>query len=381
MLNPLREIVERLGRRSQERPSPFRSEAEQVLESFRAERRGIEQKVKHGDLTPKVARQQVAALAEGVERALKQRAGEFSTVSRAFLDRLVEASDRRKLAAERTSLEGLQRETNRLLRSVLVEQQIQVRQGEFESRAYLRPVAGGQPAPTLETLLAFHSHASIAGDDSAAEWGRRQLEAFRPLVQNADDQRRIDLATDRADRVNPRLVAAYVDAMQDQPPEEMERFVTESVASKDANACMAAFVMAREVPDGIRLRWVRQVIEGIEEFPDSALTTLRALEAGGAGRGPRRGPGPGRVRDRPGGRRGQAARPRGAERGRARPPRRDRVPARRPAGRADRPGPRPARGVRGRGDHRRSRGPGRGIRPGPLMRARPAGVASDVRPL
>jgi hypothetical protein len=279
MLNPLREIVERLGRRSSERPSPFRSEAESILEAFRADRRAIEQDVKHGDLTPKVARQRVAALAEGLEKALKQRAGDYSTVSRAFLDRLIEASERRKLAAERTSLDGLQRETNRLLRSVLVEQQIQVRKAEFESRAYLRPVAGGQPAPTLETLLAFHSHATVAGDDSAAEWGRRQLEGFRPLVQNPEDQRRIDLATDRADRVNPRLVGAYVDAMQEQPPEEMERFVVESVASKDANACMAAFVMAREVPDGIRHRWVRQVLEGIEEFPDSALTTLRALEA------------------------------------------------------------------------------------------------------
>jgi hypothetical protein len=279
MLNPLREIVERLGRRSVDRPSPFKSEAESMLEAFRAERSAIEQKVKHGDLTPKVARQQAASLAENVEKALKQRAGEYSSVSRAFLDRLIEASERRKLAGERSSLEGLQRETNRLLRSVLIEQQIQVRRDEFEARAYFRPVAGGQPAPTLETLLAFHSHASVAGDDSAAEWGRRQLEAFRPLVQNPDDQRRIDLATDRADRVNPRLVAAYVDAMQEQPPEEMAHFVAESVASKDANACMAAFVMAREVPDGIRHRWVRQVLEGIEEFPDTALTTLRALEA------------------------------------------------------------------------------------------------------
>ena len=237
--------------------------------------------MKSGDLTPKGrARQQAASLAEGLAKALKDlQAAGYSSVSRAFLDRLIEASDRRRLAADRTSLDGLQRETNRLLRSVLVEQQIPVRQAEFEARTHVRPVAGGQPSPTIETLLAFQSHAGLAGDDAAAEWGRRQLEAFRPLAVNPEDQRRIDLATDRADRVNPRLVAAYVDAMQDQPPEEMERFVGESVAARDANACMAAFVMAREVSDGIRLRWVRQVLEGIEEFPDSALTTLRALEA------------------------------------------------------------------------------------------------------
>lgn len=279
MMNPLRDIVERLGRRSAERPSPFRAEAEAILNGFRAEKKALEDKVKRGDLTPKVARQQAAALADGLARSLRERAGEFTGVSRAFLDRLVEASQRRKLAAERTSLEGLQRETNRLLRSVLIEQQIQVRQSEFESRAFVRPVAGGAPAPTLESLLAFHSHAAVAADDAAAEWARRQLEAYRPLVASPEDQRKIDLTTDRPDRVNPDLISAYIDAMHGQSTDEIERFVSESVTSKDANACMAAFVLARQEPDGIRLRWVRQVLEGVGEFPDSALTALRALEA------------------------------------------------------------------------------------------------------
>ena len=245
-MNPLRDIVERLGRRSAERPSPFRPEAEAILLGFRAEKREIEAKVKRGDLTPKVARQQAAALVEGLGRNIKERAGEFSGVSRAFLDRLVEATQRRKLAAERTSLEGLQRETNRLLRSVLVEQQIQVRQPEFESRAYVRPVAGGTPAPTLESLLAFHSHASVADDGAASEWARRQLEAYRPLVANPDDQRRIDLTTDRADRINPRLISAYIEAMQGQAPGgDGSGSVAETVTSKDANACMAAGLRPR----------------------------------------------------------------------------------------------------------------------------------------
>ena len=225
-------------------------------------------------------REQAAALgAVARQDAFKERAGEFSATSRAFLDRLVEAGQRRRLAAERQSLEGLQRETNRLLRSVLIEQQIQVREGEFESRAFVRPVAGGQPAPTLESLLSFHSQATLAGDDTAAEWARRQLEAQRPLATDADVQRRIDLATDRPDRVNPSLISAYVEAMRGQSLDEMERFVAESVAAKDANACMAAFVLAREEADGIRLRWVRQLLDGIDDFPDSALNTLRAVEA------------------------------------------------------------------------------------------------------
>ena len=251
-----------------------------MLESFRAGRREIEMKVKRGDLTPKVAREQAEALAVGIGRALKGRAGDFSETPRVFLDRIIEASEGRKLAIERSSLEGLQRETNRLLRSVLVEQQIQVRKTEFEGRAFVRPVVGGQPAPTLDSLLSFHQSASLAGDDAGTEWARRQLEGYRPVVSNPDDHRRIDLATDRPDRVNPRLVESYVEAMAGRDHEELERFVSESIVAKDANACMAAFVMAREAPEGSRLRWVRLVLEGVNSFPDGAIGALRELEVG-----------------------------------------------------------------------------------------------------
>jgi len=278
-MNPLREIVERLGRSSSEQPSPFRAEAEVLLEGFREGRREIEAKVRRGDLTPKVARELAAGLASTVGGTIRGRAAEFSTASRAFLDRLVEVGERRKAAAERASLDVLQRETNRLLRSVLVEQQIQVRGEEFEGRAFVRPVAGGKPAPTLDSLLQFHQTATLAGDDSAVEWARRQLEAKRPVVAGDEDQRRIDLATDRPDRVNPRLVSTYVEAMHGQGHEEHERFVSESIDSRDANACLAAFVLARQAPDGSRVRWVRMVLEGIDAFPDAALTTLRAVEA------------------------------------------------------------------------------------------------------
>ena len=134
--------------------------------------------------------------------------------------------------------------------------------------------------------------------------------------------------------------------MRGQGLEEMERFVAESVAAQDANACMAAFVLAREEADGIRLRWVRQVLEGIDEFPDTALTTLRALEAttrddereaavaqaefaAAQAEAEARLPGLEAPSDREIARRV-----------------RDRRQARRPAGRADRPGPRPSRDVR-----------------------------------
>src|SRR5438270_9763089 len=96
----------------------------------------------------------------------------YSPIPRVFLDRLVEAGDARRKALESLSIEGLQRETNRLLRLNLMEQQLQARAGEFEGKAFLRPVSGGQPSPTLEGLLGFHRLATDAGDDVAVEWAR-----------------------------------------------------------------------------------------------------------------------------------------------------------------------------------------------------------------
>src|SRR6185437_10047896 len=132
---------------------------------------------------------------------------------RIFLDRLVEVGNARKRARERQSTEGLQRETNRLLRQTLIEQQLQSRAAEFEGRTFVRPAHGGVPVPTLDALLSFHEMAGNAGDEAAMEWARRQLEGFRTRVVEPQDQRRIDLACDRPDLVNPRLVETYVESL------------------------------------------------------------------------------------------------------------------------------------------------------------------------
>jgi hypothetical protein len=279
VLNPLRDKLSLAGRESQDRSSSFQAEAEAALSGFRAVRGELERQVLRGDLTVKVARERAtAASAELRDRLLKQSEG-YSPTSRAFLDRLVEADKARKKAKETLSIEGLQRETNKLLRQHLVEQQLQARAGEFEGKTFLRPIAGGVPAPTLDGLLAFHRTASDAGDEVALEWSRRQLEAFRNRVFNDDDLRRIDLATDRPDRVNPRLIDVYVEAMKVRSGDELETFVEKAVNDGDANACIAAFVLARQSPDGPRVRWVRKVLSALPEFPDAALTTLRGLEA------------------------------------------------------------------------------------------------------
>ena len=279
MLNPLRDTLSTAGRESHDRPSPFQSESEAAYSGFRALRGDLERQVQRGDLTVKVAKERsAAAMADLRDRLLRQSDG-YNATPRVFIDRLIEADRTRKQAKEALSIEGLQRETNRLLRQHLVEQQLQARASEFEGKTYVRAVVGGVAAPTLAGLLGFHRSASDSGDEVALEWTRRQLEGFRNRVFNDDDRRRIDLATDRPDRVNPRLVDAYVDAMQGRPAEELETFAERATGDGDANACIAAFVLARRAPEGPGARWVRKVLAALPEFPDAALTTLRSLEA------------------------------------------------------------------------------------------------------
>jgi hypothetical protein len=279
MFNPFREKLAAPAFEAHDRPSPFQPVAEAALGNFRAQRAELERQVRRGNLTVKVARERALEAASALRTGLMRDAESFSATPRAFLDRLTEASDARQAARETMSIEGLQRETNRLLRQSLMEQQIVNRAGEFEGRTQQRPITGGTAAPTLDSLLALHRWAQEGGDEVAQEWARRQLEGFRPKVAEPDDLRKIDLACDRPDRVNPRIVRGYLDAMGGRSPEELETFVNQAIDEGDANACVASFALARDCPEGSAARWVRKVLGGIARFPDAALASLRTLEA------------------------------------------------------------------------------------------------------
>lgn len=278
-LNPLRKTLGPLGVRSAETGSAFTSEAEAELARFRARRDELQRNVRRGELTPKVARRLAAETASEIRQSLSQQAVGFSAVPRSFLDRLAEVASTRERSRNAASLEALQRETNRLLRESLIEQQLRNREEEFRGQAYLRPVAGGVPAPSLDSLLRFHETATLSRDDAAREWARRQLEAFRPMAPDPDDQRQIDLACDRPDRVNPRLVGRYLEQLDGGSTDDLESFAEHALDAQDANACVAAFMLARNAPEGPSLGWVRRVLNGLDHFPDAALVTLRAWEA------------------------------------------------------------------------------------------------------
>ena len=282
-LNPFRETLNKSGLTAYQHEKSFKPEADAALGRFQALRDDLERQVRRGNLTIKVAREKAAVAASQIKDTLTRQAEGYSPVPRIFLDRLVEASNTRKRAHDHLSLEGLQRETNRLLRMTLIEQQLQTRIREFEGRTHTRVMPGGLATPSLESLLSFHQTASQGGDEAAMEWARRQLEAIRPRVMEQSDHRKIDLACDRPDAVNPRIVSAYLDALKTADHESLETFVANALETRDANACVATFLMAREQQAGTSVRWVRNVLNGLGAFPDVALTTLRSVEADARG--------------------------------------------------------------------------------------------------
>jgi hypothetical protein len=278
-LNPFREALSQAGSSAFHHESAFKSEADAAFAGFQTLRDDLERQVRRGDVTLKVAREKSQAAAKQLKEHLTRKAEAYSPVPRVFLDRLIEANNQRKRTRDHLSIEGLQRETNRLIRQSLIEQQLQNRAREFEGKTFERTLIGGQPAPSLNSLLSFHETAALGGDDAAREWARRQLEAMRPRVLDPADLRRLDLACDRPDTVNPRLVAGYIKALPEADHEAMELFVAQAIDDRDANACVAAFLLAREAPAGVSVRWVRNVLSSLTSFPDAALATLRTLEA------------------------------------------------------------------------------------------------------
>ena len=277
-INPRRTLLEPRGLDAAERSGPFRVETDRALAQFRTRKEELQRGVKRGELTPKVARRIAREAASELREGLIARSETFSASPRSFKDRLNEASNARDRARESASLESLQRETNRLLKTSLIEQEIRNREDEFRGRTYLRPVQGGEPTPTIESLLRYHDQAAIGGDEAAREWSRRQLESRRDLALEPADQRRIDLACDRPDRINPRLVDRYVEQMSVADETDRERFALQAIDARDANACIASYLLARETPEGVGHSWVRRVLNSLDQIPDAALAMLRSWE-------------------------------------------------------------------------------------------------------
>jgi hypothetical protein len=274
----LRDALSRTGLPAFQLSTPFRHTTDAALAKFQAVRSDLERQVRKGQLTLKTARERALVSAQTLREQLARESRDYSATPRVFVDRLAAATQARARSRGNASTDTLHREVIVLLRKSLIEQQIANREAEFEGRAFHRPIQGGAPAPTLDSLIAFHESAAQVVDPAAQEWARRQLEAFRGRVASADELRRIDQATERADELNARIVTRYVEGLRGSPWDAMESFVREALESRDANACAAAFLLARETPNPLTVRWVRTVLDQLEDFPEACLAALRTWE-------------------------------------------------------------------------------------------------------
>jgi hypothetical protein len=273
-LNPHSEAI-RASASALRTVGPFQTEAAAALGAFQEVRAGLARQVRNGRLTPRVAREQAAAAASALRDDLSQRAAAVTSAPSVLADRVASTLHRRRADAARPSFGTLQRETNQLLRQNLLEQQLTSRSAEFQARAYLRPLGGGAPAPSLESLLAFAAGAEAGADEPAREWARRQLESFRSFVHTDDDLRRLDAACDRPEQVNPRTVTRYLASLAEATAEELERFASEAVASRDASAGVAAALLARSLTTADESpAWVQSLLDGLDSLPSPALEAI-----------------------------------------------------------------------------------------------------------
>ena len=188
-MNPLRDALGQSGLRASRSDSPFRAEAESALSSFRAIGQDLRRRVEAGDITPKVARQQADEAASLFRDDLLRRCEGFSSAPRAFADRLVEAANARKRGPrEHVAGEPPARDEPAPPPEPRRAAVDHAASPSSRAAAFVRPIHGGQPVPTLQSLVAFHDSALQAGDETALEWSRRQLESFRSRVVDPDDR-------------------------------------------------------------------------------------------------------------------------------------------------------------------------------------------------
>ena len=160
----------------------------------------------------------------------------------------MQVADARKAARENASLDTLQRETNRLLRQALIEQQIVTRAGKSKAA----PMCGRWRAASRRRRSTACSPSTTTPPRPAMTQPRigpaASSKACGPSFPRAEDQHRVDLACDRPDRVNPVLVARYLEALQEAAPETLDGFVAQAIETRNADAYCAAFASARNVP-------------------------------------------------------------------------------------------------------------------------------------
>lgn len=278
MLRPQKYHLEQLeSELNQTIPNKIKTRLESRLSDFRDRREQLIGLVREGEMTLRFANARVRELAEGLGSEIR------NDLDGLFQNRSVLATSLQKsvqLKNKAQSVDEIQRQSLELLKANLVELQINNRRVEFESKTYDRNATNQLPTPSIDKLFGLLTEASQARDDAAIEWSKRQLEQLQPYVVSENLKDRIDLACDRPDRINHRIVAKYKEQIQEHinNPEMLIALLDKALSVRDANACLAVYKMIRVHSDEISEEFQSQIAGRIEQFSEVVLNYVSEFE-------------------------------------------------------------------------------------------------------
>jgi hypothetical protein len=259
-------------------PAAMRQRLEPVLDEFQMRRNELYSLVREGEMTLKFANTRVRELSEIVQSKIQDSLNDFRSQTSPLSDALVSAMKSKQVEE---SMPHAQKKMLDLLRANLVESQIMNRIKEFESRTYQRNSADQQPTPSVMKLMEMVQKARLDNDDSALEWARRQLEQLRPFVFSETLKDQIDLLTSRPGTVNRDLVEKYKLQIKNywETPRVIQRFLERGIETRDANACLAVFEMARTNQENTPLELIESISKNMKSFPEFVLNYAAECDA------------------------------------------------------------------------------------------------------
>jgi hypothetical protein len=278
MLRPQKYHLEQLeSELNQTIPNKIKTRLESRLSDFRDRREQLIELVREGEMTLRFASARARELAEGLGSEIRNDL-EGLIQNRSVLAKSLQNSVQIKQKAQ--SADEIQRQSLELLKANLVELQINNRKVQFESKTYVRNATNQLPTPSVDKLFELLAEATQARDDAAVEWSKRQLEQLQPYVVSENLKDRIDLACDRPDRINHRIVAKYKEQIQEHinNPEMLIALLDKAISVKDANACLAVYELVRGHSDQFSEEFQSQIAGRIERFSEVVLNYVSEFE-------------------------------------------------------------------------------------------------------
>ena len=225
------------------------------------------------------ARRAAADHASRIKADLREQAAKVAPGDPAVRAALASRGEHIKTMAKFGAPEGQAAETNRLLRKLALEMELANRRDELKAKGFSRHPGKGNDAPLVarpEGLLDLIETASVAGDDVALEWARRELAGCRHLAVSAELLERVDLATTRPGEFNPAVCERHLATLRQRTPADPGALLDDLVKANDVTGLVALVAWANASGDPAAVTAVVQRAAGL---PAPAVDALRQIDA------------------------------------------------------------------------------------------------------